>query len=62
MTDLLKSKVFKDLQEELMDKKRKFRISTRSKNLRILRLEKMVFEGDLGALKVISLNVHFCKC
>ena len=41
--------------------KRMFRISTRSKNLRILWLEKIGFEGDLGVLKVISLNAYFCN-
>ena len=38
-----------------------FWTSTRLKNLRIQRSEKIGFEGVLGALKVISLSEHFCN-
>ena len=36
-----------------------FRTSTKSKNLRIPRLEKIGLEGDLGTLKMINLNASF---
>ena len=38
-----------------------FRTSTKSKNLRIPRLEKIGLEGDLGALNVINLNANFWR-
>ena len=41
--------------------KRMLRTSTRSKTLRMPRLEKMGLEGDLGALKVINLNADFWR-
>ena len=41
--------------------KRILRTSTRSKSLRMPRLEKMGLEGDLGALKVINLNTDFWR-
>ena len=44
-----------------VDEQKGFRISTRSKILITLRLEKIGFEGVLGTLKVISLNAHFCN-